>query len=265
MVKPMKRKMPDRKMGRWIVILTFLLSGLAPLPAVAQWQPQDSLLGVALSTDVLLPAILDSATLHSPNVRRFEQNILLAKETQKINKKSLLQGVSISSSYAFGTAGNFSNTTSNTGGTNPALTFNTVQTSFYNLGAFVQIPLSNLLARRNLLRSGQYQIQMAESDWENTKTTVKLETTRFYMDLKLAHQLVRLGNDNKIAAYVNYSLAEKKFNQGELGIEEFSRVQETYNKAVLEFESALNRFQLAKLLLEQYAGINIAQLIRHTQ
>jgi outer membrane protein TolC len=240
--------------------MCFILLIFLGKPASAQVFPSDSLLIRALASDGLLPGLIDSAIIHSPIIKRIGSSIGLAEENEKIAKKAIFSGLNFNSTYVYGTTGNFSNSQSNTS-TAASFNFNTVQTSFYNFGVNFQMPLTNIINRKNLLKVNEYQVKIAQADKENAELYIRQETTRNYMLFKLAQKKVMLGNQNKTSAYINYKLAEKEFSKGDLTIDEYSKIQDIYNKASLEFEGYLNEFQNLYLQLEAFSGTKLSTLI----
>jgi outer membrane protein TolC len=231
----------------WIFTLLFLVQS-----AAAQIFPTDSLLTKVLAGDSLLPRLIDSAMVHSPILKRIAN--------EKIAKKAIFSGVSFTSTYVYGTTGNFTNSTGSTS-TASSFNFNTVQTSFYNLGVNFQMPLTNIINRKNLLKLNEYQVKIAEAEKDNAKLYIRQETIRSYMQFKLAQKKVILGNQNKISAYINFQMAENEFSKGGVTIDEFSKIQDIYNKSVLEFEGYINEFQNLYLQLEALTGTTLSTLI----
>lgn len=228
--------------------------------ASAQIFPTDSLLIRVLASDSLLPVLIDSAQHHSPILKRIASSIGVAEENEKIAKKAVFSGVSFTSTYVYGTTGNFTNTTASTSSAT-AFAFNTVQTSFYNLGVNFQMPLTNIINRKSILKVNEYQVKIAQAERENAELYIQQETIKSYMQFKLAQKKVMLGNQNKISAYINFQMAEKEFSKGGVTIDEFSKVQDVYNKSVLEFEGYINEFQNLYLQLEALTGTKLSTLI----
>ena len=83
--------------------------------------------------------------------------------------------------------------------------------------------------------------------------------------MKLAQKLVLISSKGKQTAYVNYSLAEKEFIQGNGSLDQLSRLHDIYSKACSQFESDVNRFQTNYLQLQEYAGIKLSNLILKAQ
>lgn len=242
----------------------FLLLGIVflsvwrPITLQSQVIAADSLLSKALQTDELLPMLIDSAIKYSPMVRRMANTINYADESLQLNKKSIYNSLSLNSSYNYGT--NYSAINNVTGSS--LNNFTTSQTGFYNMGIGIQLPLTQIVSRKNLIRAAESQVKIATADKDNAALFVKGEVIRIYQEFKLAHRLVIVGGRNKQSAQINYSMAEKDFIQGQGSIEQEARIMDIYNKSLIEYETYVNRFQTAYMQLESYTGTNLSTLLK---
>jgi outer membrane protein TolC len=244
---------------RYLTIPTFFsLLLFFQFSAEAQTSSVDSLLTKELASDELLPILTDSAIKYSPVVRTSANNEAYANANLQISKKSIYNAVSLVSSYNYGT--NYSATNNPSGGSIGA-NFTTAQTGFYNLGVGIRLPLSEILNRKNIIKVGESQVNMAAAEKDNAVLYIKQEVIRLYQDFKLMHRLLSISSQNKQASQVNNTMAEKNFLNAQLTVDQVSGVLEIYNKSVVEYETNLNRFQTSYLQLETYTGVNLSKLI----
>jgi outer membrane protein TolC len=244
---------------RYLTIPTFFsLLLFFQFSAEAQTSSVDSLLTKELASDELLPILTDSAIKYSPVVRTSANNEAYANANLQISKKSIYNAVSLVSSYNYGT--NYSATNNPSGGSIGA-NFTTAQTGFYNLGVGIRLPLSEILNRKNIIKVGESQVNMAAAEKDNAVLYIKQEVIRLYQDFKLMHKLLSISSQNKQASQVNNTMAEKNFLNAQLTVDQVSGVLEIYNKSVVEYETNLNRFQTSYLQLETYTGVNLSKLI----
>ncbi|MCY7421243.1 MAG: TolC family protein [Chitinophagaceae bacterium] len=230
------------------------------LPINAQVIPTDSMLSRVLSTDQLLPMLLDSAIKNSGLVHRTNSSIELWKESEQVDKKSILNSLSFVSSFNSGTTGDLT-IGSNNGSANPFSNFRSSKSDRYNVGINLQVPLGSLLSRKNIMRTSHLQAQMASDERDNATLYVKQEVIRLYQEMKLSQKLLITGNQGKQAAFVNYSLAEKDFLHGGGNLETLSRLLDIYSKSSIEFEIYVGRFQTSYLQLQMYTGTTLSTLI----
>ena len=224
----------------------------------AQLPTADSLLIRAMETDELLPMLIDSAIKNSPFIRRMTNSVAYASENLEINKKNIFSSFSLNSSYNYGT--NYSAINNSTG--TSLNNFTTSQNGFYNLGVGLQLPLTNIISRKNLVRAGEAQVKMASAEKDNAALYVKQEVIRLYQEFKLAVKLLVISGSNKQSAQINFMMAEKEFLKGQSSIEQETRVLDIYNKAVIDYETYINRFQTGYMQLESYTGTSFSTLIK---
>lgn len=235
--------------GKSIITLLLLCSSLF---TTAQYAT-DSMVLDALNSDRLLPLLIDSAIKHNPEVKRVDNSIGLAEENLKMSKNNIYNALSLFSSYHYGTTGNLTS--------GQVSTITLTQSSYYTMGVGVQLPLTHIISRKSLIRSGEYQVKMAKSEKDGAAEYIKQEVIRVYQELKLAQKLVFVSSEGKEGASINYKMAEKQFLQGDINVTELSRVQDISSKSNIEFETYVNRFQTAWLQLEAYTGVNLSNLI----
>jgi outer membrane protein TolC len=239
-----------------IVLLFFLQKNIK-----AQTVSLDSLLEKALATDELLPLLIDSAIKYSPEVRRLSSNTAAMKENLSVNKNFIFSALSVNSSYNYGT--NFASVSNQAaGGLN---NFTTAQTGFYNVGVGFQLPLTHILNRKHIIKNGKAQVDMAASQTDVAILNVKQDVIRLYQDFKLSVKLLAISSKNKQNAQVNYTMVEKDFIQGQSTVVQLSSVSEINNKAIIEFETNLIRFQTLYMQLETYTNTNISTLIKQVK
>jgi outer membrane protein TolC len=234
--------------GKLIITLLLLFSILSK----AQ-EPIDSMFIRAMESGRLLPMLIDSAIKNNPEVNRADNSIGLAKENLQIAKKSIYSAFSLFSSYNYGNNANVI--------TGSVSTINQVQSSYYNVGVYVQLPMTHLVSRKNTIRASEFQVKMAENEKKSAEQYLTDEVIREYQELKLALQLVKVSSEGKQTALVNYQMCQKQFLQNDVALTELSRIQDIYTKASIEFEIDVNRFQTAYLKLENFTGVKLANLI----
>ena len=220
----------------------------------------DSLLIRALRTDELLPILIKSAQKNSPEVKRTEGGKAYAEANAHISRNSIFNALNLQSSYIYGT--NYTSLSDKTSTSIVSNNLTTAQSGFYNLGVGFQMPLSAILNRKHIVRSGESQITMAEAEYERLGLVVKQETIRLYEDFKLAHRIVLLGNNNKKSTQINKSMAERDFANGQITIDKLTVVLESHNKALFEYETYENKFEATFRQLEAFTGVNFIELLK---
>lgn len=226
----------------------------------AQNFPSDSTLARILQSDVLLPLLMDSAAKNSAEIRRMGKNVAMYEQALQSSKKSILNDITLASSYGYGNAGSLAleKDLANTGQSNY---YSNLRTSRYNLGVSIQVPLGSLLSRGNQRRSAELQIEMAEQEKEATATVIRQGVIKLYQDLKLAHVILGTRSKMKQVQWASFSLSQKNFTDGQITLEQFSKMQNEYNQTVMDYDSQINKLQTAFLTLEAYSGVQLTRLI----
>lgn len=242
-----------------IILLSFLF--LNKVAAQEQTVALDSLLVKVLASDTLLPILIDSAIKYSPEARKVRSIAIAAGVTKKISQNSIYEAVSLHSSYGYGTNYSAVNNQSAIVGNN----LTTAQSSFYNIGIGMQLPLSLILNRKNQLKMQNAMVETAVAQKDNTELQVRHDVINLYQDFKLMQKLLVISSKNKQAAEVNNTLAQKDFLNAQITVDQVSSVMEKYNKSIIDFETNIIRFQTSLLQLEVYTGTNLSILIRKLQ
>jgi len=228
-------------------------------PAQASATEVDSVLTKTFAKDDLLHQLIDSAIKFSPEASRVGYTVDYAKNMAKVSKNAIFNALSLLSSYNYGT--NFS-AINNQSGMPGNTAFTKAQTGYYSFGVGLQLPISQLITRKSLLRANEALVKANTSEQQKINLLVKQEVIRLYQDLKLSYKLISLSSKNKQGAEVNYSMAEKNFILGQNNTLEISSIQDILNKASMELETYINRFQTNFLQLEAYTGTDLSSLIK---
>ncbi len=244
----------NKKYGRSIVISLVTL-GVFSTSTYCQKISTDSLLSRAFTNDQLLPILITSAQKFSPDMKRFSNGIELAVANQKIAKNIIFNGISFLSSYQYGTNYSAINEANNPN------RFSTNQTGLYNIGAGFQLPIVNIINRKHLIKQTQSQIDIALNEKESAALFVKQRVIEYYQDLKLTHKLLLISNNIKQSAQLNYKMAERDFLQGQITVDQNSRVLDILNKSKIEYETYLNKFQTSLMQLDAYTGVSFSSLL----
>jgi outer membrane protein TolC len=238
------------------VVFSFLFLFFNTLQA--QSVTMDSLLKRVLASDELLPMLIDSAIKYSPEYRRATNSGSAEKANYQISKNVIYDALSLQSSYNYGTNFFSSNNNSLTPG---FANLTKAQNGNYTVGIGLQLPISQIINRKNILKLGQSRLNMANAEQERVVVNIKQQVIQLYLDFKLIHKLMAISSKNKEAAQVNNLMAEKDFLNGQINIEQASVVLGVYNKSVVEYETYVNKFQNSYLQLEAFTGTTILALV----
>lgn len=252
---------PQRK---YLIVLSIFLTSLFSInEAHSQSSSVDAALTKALTTDELLPFLIESAVRNSAQVKRLDNNISLAEADLARNKNALYSGITLLSTYRYGT--NYSAINDETVFNDGVYRLTSIQQGYYNVGIGLQFPIINLFNRKHIIKLGQSQIGMISNEKEYISLNVKQEVIRLYQEMKLYQRLLTISSSNKQSFQVNYTLSEKEFLQGNLTVEEISRILDFLNKSKIEYETNLNKFQTSIMQLEAFTGVTLASLLKRVK
>ncbi|WP_259016108.1 TolC family protein [Emticicia fluvialis] len=247
-----------------LIVFIFLVSYFFTISETrAQVTAADDALTRALATDALLPLLIDAALKNSPQIKKLNSNLKAAESTLKYNKNLIYSGITVGGNYHYGT--NYSAVTDQTSYENVLNRLTMVQSGFYSVGGGISFPLSGLLNRKHLINTGKAQIESIENDKDVSALSIRQDVIALYQELKLSHKLLAISSSNKQAFQVNYNLAEKEFLQGQLSVSEVSRMLDYINKAKMEYETTLNKFQTNLFQLESFTGVSLSSLLQQVK
>lgn len=246
------------RLKKLLYIIVFSFLSLFSSTLWAQSATMDSLLKKVLATDELLPMLIDSAIKYSPDLRRASNSELNENANYHISKNLINDALSIQSSYNYGTNFFSSNNTSLTPG---VANLTKAQNGNYTVGIGLQLPISQIINRKNILKSGQSRLNMATAEKEIVVANIKQQVIQLYLDFKLVQKLMSISSKNKEAAQINNLMAEKDFLNGQINVEQASVVLGAYNKSIIDYETYVNKFQHSYLQLEAFTGTTISALI----
>jgi len=246
-----------KRLGSFACSILFFM--LLSVNCIAQ-QPAtsiDSLLKKAFISDELLPLLIDSAIKYSPQARLSRSNETRIKATNNINKKAIYNALSIRTSFGYGS--NFS--AINNQSANITENYTTGQSAFYSIGIGLQLPLTQIINRKDIIKVERSIVEAAVADKDNTTQTIKRDVIRAYQELKLIQKLLGVSSKNKQSAEIIFNLSEKNFLNGQLTVDQVALVTESYNRALIDFETNVIRFQTSYMELEEITGTNLLKLL----
>lgn len=244
----------------------FFFLGLASVPgwgqAVPARKPADAATFFSAPEQVL-PRLFDAALQHSADIARLEAGKGVANEDLTLSRKRLLNMVSLTSSYNYGSLPYFATADIN-GTVQPAFVTNPFSQgarAVYSAGVNLAVPLDVLAGRRSTVHRQELIVTQAEAERDAAAMKVRAEVIAQYQALTLARTVMQHYQDALQSAAINKKIADKKFKEGEIQVDEQIVAIDFYNKAVLAEAEAKSKYQTAVLLLENLIGTPINTLM----
>ena len=201
-----------------------------------------------------LETILDSALRRNPDVKFRDMQVIMDEHKLKAYKVDWTRNLGIQTDALYGTFDNISSNTTN-GGSNPAMLTTRSSQLNYGAGAFVRIPLYDLINRKNQNKLARAEIEQAQNSSQSQRNAVRQLVIKQYNDLIVKQRLLKIKSKYVETARINMAMAEKQFLNGIINISEYSSVTEIVSRSEADFESSKMEFRTAYMLLEEIVGI----------
>lgn len=230
-----------------IFIFTFLINGLQ---AFAQ-KPKDFNL---LNDDIesMLPPLselIDSAIANNPTIRSTDLQTRIKEYKLKSDRTLWVKNLGMQTDVRYGTINNFS---SNTGdGQIPSLSVIQSNSFNYGVGAFIKMPIYEVINRKNIIRSDQFEIEQAQYLFQSQINELRKIVIIQYNDLILKHRVLKIKSKYAETSKINLQMAEKEFSNGGIQITEYARQSEIAAKTEVEFETARLDFRTSYMIFEE--------------
>ncbi|GAB3845943.1 hypothetical protein GCM10028822_05210 [Hymenobacter terrigena] len=243
-----------------------LLLGLASVPGWGQTVPGRSVAEVPTffsAPEKVLPRLFEAAAQHSAEITRLEAGRGVALEDLALSRKRLLNMVALSSSYNYGSLPYFATADAN-GSTQRAFVMNPFSQgarAVYSAGVNLVVPLDVVAGRRSTAHRQELLVTQAEAERNAAENKLRAEVIAQYQALTLARTVMQHYQDALQSANINKRIADKKFKEGEIQLDEQIVAIDFYNKAVLAEAEAKSKYQTATLLMENLIGMPINTLM----
>ena len=201
-----------------------------------------------------LETILDSALRRNPHVKFRDMQVIMDEHKLKAYKVDWTRNLGIQTDALYGTFDNISSNTTN-GGSNPAMLTTRSSQLNYGAGAFIKIPLYDLINRKNQNKLARAEIEQAQNSSQSQRNAVRQLVIKQYNDLIVKQRLLKIKSKYVETARINMAMAEKQFLNGIINISEYSSVTEIVSRSEADFESSKMEFRTAYMLLEEIVGI----------
>lgn len=212
------------------------------------------------SPELALPRLYEAAIAHSGEIERLDATRDVANVDVKLAKKRSLNMLAINTSYNYGTLPYYATaeTTTPIYQVNP---FNQGARAQYSTGFSVVAPFDVLFGRRATIQRQELVLNQVAGQRRAKEGEIRQQVILQYQQLTLAKTLLQHYQDALQSATISRKIAEKRFKEGEIQVDDQMSAMDFYGKAVLAQEEAQNRYQTAQLLLEDLIGMSITNLM----
>lgn len=212
------------------------------------------------SPALVLPNLYAAAIAHSADIARLDAATGVAEADVKLANKRILNMLAITGGYTYGTLPYFATAESSLAGSSPIY-----QVNPFNLGARAQfstgvnlvLPIDVLASRRTTIDRQHLLVTQTQAQRRSQEVTIRQQVIMQYQALALTRVTQQNAWDMLQSAGINRQIADRRFKQGEVQVDEQMMAIDFYGKAQLAYEEAHNRYQTAQLLLEELIGLPI--------
>ncbi|REG89755.1 TolC family protein [Winogradskyella sediminis] len=232
------------------VLFVFASSCLLAQDSIASTIEEESLKLMVPKLEVLM----DSALVNNGMLAYRKDEIEVKKANLKAKRRNWTRNFGIQADTRYGNYNNFSNSVSEA--ETVTLTSATTQTT-YAVGLYLKIPVFDIFNRKSEMKQAKFEISQAENFVKFQEYEIREKVIRYYEDLLLKENILKIQAINLSDARVNMEMAKKEFTNGQIEMYEYIRISDITAGVATEFEKAKSNLLLAKKLLENYTGIKI--------
>lgn len=187
-----------------------------------------------------LPLLIDSAISNSPQVAYFEALVKSREYAVSMVRKDWASNISISGTF---------------NGGNSNVLDESVNVTGTNYGARVNIPLSTVIGRKDRIMQAE---SMREADLANlrdAKIAVRNEVTELYNRIFLLQRKLIITNEARQQGKIMMDMAEKRFIEGDLSLDELGKNTELKAKYANLYEDQRTEFSNTYFSLQRLVGV----------
>lgn len=122
---------------------------------------------------------------------------------------------------------------------------------------FIRLPLSLLVENPHQKNAARAKVRISEDKQNLLKLEMRTTVLKLYSEYKKTELIRNIRKETMADEESNYLLAEQKFKNGDILIEEYIKAQRSRNDLKIQLALAENDFLKAKLDLEQVIGVKI--------
>jgi outer membrane protein TolC len=197
---------------------------------------------------------IDSAMIYSPLIKYWQSETEIQGIEIRKTRKSWATRIGIEADARYGTIDNLF---VNQSGISVPNEFSTTQTTRYNAGLSLKLPLSELISKQNDNKIARLRYEQSMIKKEEIEQDVRLTVIEQYNKTVLARKILKIAGENKENYFVQVNSAEADYKKGNLDITVYGKINENFLKSEIEYETALEAYQTSLTMLQEITGIEI--------
>jgi outer membrane protein TolC len=204
-----------------------------------------------------LQVLIDSAMMHSPEIAHYESVIKAREHDVARERKAWAEDVYFGYQYNYGTQG----TDVINQGTGSIVT-NEIN-SGYQYSVAMRLPLSLFYGRQNKIGIIEAQLESDQYKRDETVLSIKEKVIQEYNELLLLQRLVKIQSRAKESAILIMEMAEQRFRDGELSLDQLGANSDLRNKHESEYERLRSEFSNSYYRLERLVGVSFSKFEKY--
>jgi outer membrane protein TolC len=197
-----------------------------------------------------LSTLIDSAYNNSPLLQSQELKLSQKEILTKIEKKMWMKSLSFNSNYSRGT-----NNSQIDGIVIP--TYTQTSSNWYNTGLSLNISLSTILNRKNVISISKINYTIEENKLEEAKRSLRKIILELYTLVLMNEKILKIRNNAVIISRMNFSYAELEYKNNSISLADYSRIHEGNIKSNILYEESKRDYLLSISILEETVGIKL--------
>lgn len=158
----------------------------------------------------------------------------------------------------FSVAGNLNEFTIEQTFGNPDPNIGTFLFPRYNVGFFMR--LGDIPQGTRMKRIAKARVRIAEEEINIRKLELREEVLTRYEDYLMHRELLRIQVEVTEDESVKYQLAEQKFRNGQISIEDYNASLKSYNAELVKKIRQQRDFNVSRIALEQLIGVRLSEV-----
>jgi len=202
-----------------------------------------------------LGALIDSAMKYYPMIKIRNQAIEAKEANLKSQQISWVKNFGIQSDIRYGTFDIFSTTTAE--GQNPAMYASQNNQLNYGIGAFLKIPIYEIVNRKYQVNQAKSELNQAISMADAQLSELRQLVIKQYNEVLLKQKLLKIQSKKLSNARINMNMVETQFRNGQIPVDEYVRILDMSSGAEANYESSKSELTVSFMILEEIVGFKI--------
>jgi outer membrane protein TolC len=207
------------------------------------------------SADNEAERLVQIAWQNSPDNEITRQQVIISKENEKYVRKSWLndmQAVANFNEYTTGIAQQYNQVTQKYENR-----FGNQFLPFLNVGIGFRFGTPSKIKYES--KKAQAETNIGEQKINDVKIKLRAKVLKAYANYKAAKEHLALQTENTEDASARYKLAEQRFKDGKMTLDDLNKITDYYNAEKSRQIDAENKFALAKIDLEELLGVTLEE------